>query len=152
MNIVTFARVEFLNHRPMGHKGSPKWIAIKSSQAICTKFTCLVQDITTNISENTAINANFHFSYYKSMENLSLATKAIINIVFVEANAINSSTKFQVYRYVPYGFWRVDLSHDMTKQQSDCAPSEDRSAWAFTQSDQNLAQSDQVFAVRLMGS
>ena len=30
------------------------------------------------------------------------------------------------------------MSHDMTKQQSECAPSEDRSAWASAQSDQSL--------------
>ena len=61
-----------------------------------------------NTYNETAIKANFHFPYNKSMENLSchsnLSNK---NNVFVEANATNISKKFQLYR--PYSFWGVDF-------------------------------------------
>ena len=60
------------------------------------------------ISANTEINANFHFSHYKYMENLSchssestLAT-TIKNIIYVEANVMNIYAKFQLHS--PYGF------------------------------------------------
>ena len=49
---------------------------------------------------------NFHFSHQKSVERkyMSNGNK---NTTFVEANAINISAKFQLYR--PYGFLGVDL-------------------------------------------
>ena len=66
-----------------------------------------------NICSNTEINANFHFSYYKSMENLSCHSNqsawvtAIRNNVFVEANVMNMYAKFQLHPL--YEFWGEDF-------------------------------------------
>ena len=44
------------------------------------------------------INTNFHFPNYNSMDTLSTYLKtAIKNTMFVEANALNNSAKFQLY-------------------------------------------------------
>ena len=51
----------------------------------------------------SAVNANFHFSLYKSMKNLSCHSNesakamAIKNVSFVDANVMNISAKFQLY-------------------------------------------------------
>ena len=56
-----------------------------------------------NICSNTEINANFHFSHYKSMETLSCHSNestwamAIKNIIYVEANVMNMYAKFQLH-------------------------------------------------------
>ena len=56
-----------------------------------------------NTYNTTSIKANFHFYNYKSMETLSCHSKqsayatAIKNNIFVEANAMNISAKFQLY-------------------------------------------------------
>ena len=61
-----------------------------------------------NICSNTEINANFHFSHYKSMETLSCHsnestwTMTIKNIICVEANVMNMYAKFQLHPH--YGF------------------------------------------------
>ena len=55
------------------------------------------------------MNANFHFSHYKSMETLhchsnqSAWATAIKNNIFVEANVTNMYSKFQLHP--PYDFW-----------------------------------------------
>ena len=54
------------------------------------------------------MKAYLHFSHYKSMETLSCHSNestcimAIKNIIFVEANVMNISTKFQLHP--PYDF------------------------------------------------
>ena len=59
------------------------------------------------------MKANFRFSHYKSMETLSCHSNqsayatAIENNIFVEANAMNISAKFQPEP--PYSFWRVNI-------------------------------------------
>ena len=59
------------------------------------------------------INANFHFSHYKSMETLSCHSNetpwatTIKNIIYVETNVINMSAKFQLHP--SYGFWEEDF-------------------------------------------
>ena len=60
-------------------------------------------------SSNTEINANFHFSHYKSMEILSChsnettwATTIKKKHDFVETNVMNMYAKFQLH--LPYGF------------------------------------------------
>ena len=82
---------------------------------------CLIEDYSRNISENFCqnncseieIKAYFHFSHYKSVEIIrchsekSTWATAIKNIVFVEANVMNISTKFQLHP--PYGFWGEDF-------------------------------------------
>ena len=61
-----------------------------------------------NICINTEINANFHFSHYKSMETLSCHSNestwatTIKNIIYVEANVMNMYAKFQLHP--PYCF------------------------------------------------
>ena len=61
-----------------------------------------------NIYNNTEINANFHFSHYKSMEilrchsNESTWATTIKNVIYVEANVMNIYAKFQLHP--PYGF------------------------------------------------
>ena len=56
-----------------------------------------------NTCNKTTIKAHFHFSHYKYMETLSCHSnqsayaKAIKNKIFVEANAVNISAKFQLY-------------------------------------------------------
>ena len=66
----------------------------------------------TNCNE-IAINANFHFSYYKPMKILSCHSKesthatAIKNIVFIETNVMIISVKFQLHP--PYGLWGNDF-------------------------------------------
>ena len=61
-----------------------------------------------NICSNTEINANFHFSHYKSMETLSCHSNestwamTIKNIIYVGANVMNMYAKFQLHP--PYGF------------------------------------------------
>ena len=66
-----------------------------------------------NISSNTEINANFHFSHYKTMETLSCHSNentwatTIKNIIFVEANVMNMYAKFQLHS--PYVFWGEDF-------------------------------------------
>ena len=55
----------------------------------------------------------FIFLIYKSMEiescqsNQSTWAMAIKNNIFIEANIINNSAKFQLYP--PYSFWGVDF-------------------------------------------
>ena len=61
-----------------------------------------------NICSNTEINANFHFSHYKSIETLSCHSNkttwatTIKNIIYVETNVMNMYAKFQLLP--PYGF------------------------------------------------
>ena len=56
---------------------------------------------------------NFHFSHYKWIETLSCHSNettwatAIKNKLFVEANVMNISAKFQLHP--PYGFWGDDF-------------------------------------------
>ena len=63
--------------------------------------------------QNTSSETYFPFSYYKSMETLSCHSDestwatAIKNRLFVEANVMNISTKFQLHS--PYGFWGEDF-------------------------------------------
>ena len=60
----------------------------------------------------TEIEANFHFSHYKSMGPLSCHSNQSIYAIarkknyVVEANAMNISAKFQLYTY---SFWGVDF-------------------------------------------
>ena len=64
-----------------------------------------------NICNEIAINANFHFSHFKSIETLSCHSNkrkwatAIKNTSFVETNIMNSSAKFLLHS--PYGFWEM---------------------------------------------
>ena len=64
------------------------------------------------ISANTEINANIHFSHFKSMETLSCHSNestwatTIKNIIYVEANIMNMYAKFQLHP--PYDFWGED--------------------------------------------
>ena len=66
-----------------------------------------------NICSNTEINANFHFSHYKSMETLSFHSNestwamTIKNIIYVEANVMNMYAKLQLHP--PYSFWKEDF-------------------------------------------
>ena len=59
------------------------------------------------------INANFHFSHFKSMETLSCHSNestwvtTIKHIIYVEANVMNIYAKFQLHP--PYGFWGEDF-------------------------------------------
>ena len=61
-----------------------------------------------NICSNTEINANFHFSNYKSMETLSCNSNetswatTIKRIIYVETNVMKMYAKFQLHP--PYGF------------------------------------------------
>ena len=61
-----------------------------------------------NICSEIAIQANFHFSHYKSMitlschSNESTSATATRIAAFVEANVINISTKTHLHS--PYGF------------------------------------------------
>ena len=61
-----------------------------------------------NTYNQIEINAYFHFSQYKSIENLSCHSNestgatAIKNILYVEANIINIYAKFQLHP--PYSF------------------------------------------------
>ena len=61
-----------------------------------------------NIYSNTEINANFHFSHYKSMETLSCHSNettwatTIKSTAYVETNVMNMYAKFQLHP--PYGF------------------------------------------------
>ena len=61
------------------------------------------------ISAVTEINADLHFSHYKSMETLSCHSNestwatTIKNIIYVEASVMNMYVKFQLHP--PYGFW-----------------------------------------------
>ena len=67
------------------------------------------------IFNEIAIKAYYHFSLYKSMETLSCHSNkstwatAIKNIIFVEANVINISAKFQLHP--TYGFWGDDFEY-----------------------------------------
>ena len=70
-------------------------------------------NICQNICKEIEIKAYFHFSHYKSMETVNchsdestLAT-AIKYAIFVEANVMNISTKFQLHP--PFGFWGEDF-------------------------------------------
>ena len=60
-----------------------------------------------------AIKTYFHFYHYNSMKTLSCHSNentwamAIKNIIFVEANVMNISAKFQLN--APYGFWGDDF-------------------------------------------
>ena len=86
------------------------------------EFLCLVEatqqtSIKKKFCQNTcseiAIKTYFHFSRYKSMETLSCHSNestwatAIKNKIFVEANVMNISAKFQLHP--PYGFWLDDF-------------------------------------------
>ena len=59
-----------------------------------------------NICSNIEINANFHFSHYKSMETLcchsneSTWATIIKYIIYVEANVMNMYAKFQLRHFV----------------------------------------------------
>ena len=63
-----------------------------------------------NTCNETAIKADFHFSYYKSTKTFKLPQqpKYICNSnknnMFVEANAMNISSKFQHYLPIYYSF------------------------------------------------
>ena len=56
-----------------------------------------------NICNNTEINANFHFSHYKSMETLSCHSNestwaiTIKNVIYVEADVMNMYAMFQLH-------------------------------------------------------
>ena len=66
-----------------------------------------------NICSNTEINANFHFSHYKSMKTWSCHSNertwatTIKNTIYVEANVMNMYAKFQLHPL--YGFWGEDF-------------------------------------------
>ena len=66
-----------------------------------------------NICSNTKINANFHFSHYKSMETLSCHSNestwatTIKKTIYVEANVMNMYAKFQLHPL--YGFLGEDF-------------------------------------------
>ena len=66
-----------------------------------------------NICSEIAIKTYFHLSLYKFMETLSCHSNestwatAIKNLIFVEANIMNISAKFQLHP--PYGFWGDDF-------------------------------------------
>ena len=68
-----------------------------------------------NICNEIEIKTYFHFSHCKSMETISCHSdestwaikRAIKNTIFVEANVMNISTKFQLHS--PYGFWGEDF-------------------------------------------
>ena len=66
-----------------------------------------------NTCSEITIKTYFHFSHYMSMESLSCHSNestwamAIKNIIFVEANVMNISAKFQLHP--PYGFWGDDF-------------------------------------------
>ena len=70
-----------------------------------------------NICSNTEINANFHFSHYKSMEILSCHSNestwatTIKNIVYVEANVMNMYAKFHLHP--SYGFLEEDFFENL---------------------------------------
>ena len=61
-----------------------------------------------NISNETAENVNFHFSHYKSMGTISCHSNQtsyqtrIKHTIYVEANVLNMYVKFQLHP--PYGF------------------------------------------------
>ena len=65
------------------------------------------------IPNETAENANFHFSHYKSMETISYHSNQssyptrIKNITFVEGNVLSKYAKFQLHP--PYGFREEDF-------------------------------------------
>ena len=97
------------------------WLPWQPKSTIWTKFIWLVEDYSRNISiklfqnicSNTEINADLHFSHYKSMETLSCHNNqsawatAIKSNLFVEAIVRNNSAKFQLY--LPNSFWGVDF-------------------------------------------
>ena len=66
-----------------------------------------------NTCSEITIKTYFHFSHYKSMESLSCHSNestwamAIKYIIFVEANVMNISAKFQLHP--PNGFWGDDF-------------------------------------------
>ena len=86
-----------------------------------TKFICLVEDYSRNISvkllskylqwdsnigplSHLPLQVNGNFSCHS---NESTWARAIENIIFIAANVLNISAKFQVHP--PYGFWGVDF-------------------------------------------
>ena len=66
-----------------------------------------------NIPNETAEIANFHFSHYKSMETISYHSNqnsypiGIENLTFVEGNVLSKYEKFQLLP--PYGFRKGDF-------------------------------------------
>ena len=65
----------------------------------CKRFV----KISAVICSDIAIKANFHSPHYKSVLTLSCnSNNGNKNVIFVEANAINISVKFQLFP--PYGF------------------------------------------------
>ena len=66
-----------------------------------------------NICSNTEINANFHFSHYKSKETLSCHSNestwatTIKNKIYVAANVMNMYANVQLHP--PYNFWGEDF-------------------------------------------
>ena len=89
-----------------------------------------------NICSNTVINANFHFSYYKSMETLSCQSNestwatTIKDIFYVEANVMNKYAKFQLHP--PYGFWGEDFWIFFSKIYPLCCHSNQSSSATLT--------------------
>ena len=73
-----------------------------------TQQTFIKKKFCQNICSEIAIKTYFHFSHYKSMEtsschsNKSTYAMAIKNKLFVKANVMNISAKFQLH--LPYGF------------------------------------------------
>ena len=80
-----------------------------------TQQTFIKKKFCQNTCSEVAIKTYFHFSHYKSMKTLSCHSKestwatANGNTMFVEANVMNISTKFQLHP--PYGFWGDGFSN-----------------------------------------
>ena len=69
------------------------------------------------ISAVTEINANYHFSHYKSMETLSCHSNKSIwattmkNTIYVETNVMNMYAEFQIHPL--YGFFWEDFFENL---------------------------------------
>ena len=120
---------KFQLHIPYGFWGDDCFIFVRKvsvSVAMTTNrkmeiwkhFLCLVEDYSRNISEKLLSKylqwdrniCLIPLSHYKSIENIcchsdesTWATAIKKNKMFVEANVMNISTKFQLHP--PYGFW-----------------------------------------------
>ena len=94
----------------------------QSNSTTWTEFIYLVVDykeLFVNFCQNSYSkiekNSYFHFSFYTSMKFLSCHSvsdkrtlvMAMLNIVFVQANIMNISVKYQLHRL--YDFWRDDF-------------------------------------------
>ena len=57
-----------------------------------------------NILSNTEMNANFHFSHYKSMENLSCHSNKSTWVTTIKKHNLTAYLKFAKLQYVSSGF------------------------------------------------